>query len=64
MADLRAIPWVFSWSQARFYLSGWYGPAPLAGRAPGRLQAGRGAGARPAGDGQRHRRRPGDDGVM
>jgi len=25
LADLRAIPWVFSWSQARFYLSGWYG---------------------------------------
>ena len=25
MADLRAIPWVFSWGQARFYLSGWYG---------------------------------------
>ena len=25
LADLRAIPWVFSWSQARFYISGWYG---------------------------------------
>lgn len=25
LADLRAIPWVFSWSQARFFLTGWYG---------------------------------------
>ncbi len=25
LADLRAIPWVFSWGQARFFFSGWYG---------------------------------------
>lgn len=24
-ADLRAIPWVFSWSQSRFHITSWYG---------------------------------------
>ena len=30
LADLRAIPWVFSWGQARFHLPGWYGIYGLA----------------------------------
>jgi phosphoenolpyruvate carboxylase len=31
LADLRSIPWVFSWSQSRFNISGWFGTGTALG---------------------------------
>ena len=42
--DLRAIPWVFSWAQARVMLPGWYGVGHALDRFPDQDAAARNAG--------------------
>ena len=32
LSDLRAIPWVFSWSQCRFHMTSWYGIGTALGK--------------------------------